>query len=584
GRPDREHDRSAVARPIAGERRRGGRLRHPRRRDPAGLRPAVRLEDAAPHPGAPRAGRRPRGRGLRAGDRSRRRLHGHQRPRCDQPRHADRRRLHGLGAAGGHHRAGPERGHRHRRLPGGRHRRHHDADHQAQLPGAVGRRHPAHHRRGLPHREHGPAWSRPRRPPEGHPAGDRHLRLAAHARPAGLPPHDPAARQAGARGRPARGRGAAAGALRRRRRPQGPRGRRAADPRRADRHPRRHDPHGPWRLPRQPPAAHRHARHARHGRCGHRAAEVRPAHHPRRPLRRPGDRQARQLRAGRQGHPRRHRPGGDRQEPAGRRPDRGGLPRDHRRPRRRGAGAVRRRHPRRPHRLVAAGQRLARDLPARLRRADRRLARPAVRHLAHRPADRTRGHLRQRRRPAPDVGQPVHLLREPLHLAELRRPRHHGLLGAGGDGREGRPARHHGLGDRRRRLLPDDQPGARHLLDRGHPDQGRRHQQRQPRHGAAVADPVLRGPLLQHEPAVQAHPRLRQARRRHGLRRTAVRRRCRRRRDDREGDGGRRHARGGRLPRRHRRHGVADGACRHEQRRDPRRPRHAAGVGRERRL
>jgi hypothetical protein len=54
------------------------------------------------------------------------------------------------------------------------------------------------------------------------------------------------------------------------------------------------------------------------------------------------------------------------------------------------------------------------------------------------------------------------------------------------------------VGDRRRRLLPDDQPGARHLRDRGHPDQGRRHQQRQPRHGAAVADAVLRGPLLQH--------------------------------------------------------------------------------------
>ena len=34
-----------------------------------------------------------------------------------------------------------------------------------------------------------------------------------------------------------------------------------------------------------------------------------------------------------------------------------------------------------------------------------------------------------------------------------------------------------------------------------HPDQGRGHQQRQPRHGAAVADPVLRRPLLQHRPA-----------------------------------------------------------------------------------
>ncbi len=56
------------------------------------------------------------------------------------------------------------------------------------------------------------------------------------------------------------------------------------------------------------------------------------------------------------------------------------------------------------------------------------------------------------------------------------------------------------VGHRRRRLLPDDQPGARHLRHRGHPDQGRHHQQRQPGHGPAVADPVLRRALLQHRP------------------------------------------------------------------------------------
>ena len=49
-----------------------------------------------------------------------------------------------------------------------------------------------------------------------------------------------------------------------------------------------------------------------------------------------------------------------------------------------------------------------------------------------------------------------------------------------------------GVGDRRRRLLPDDQPGAGHLRGRGRADQGRHHQQRQPGHGAAVADAVLR--------------------------------------------------------------------------------------------
>ena len=46
----------------------------------------------------------------------------------------------------------PSAADRHRRLPGGRHPRHHDADHQAQLPGHRPRRDPAHDRRGVPHR------------------------------------------------------------------------------------------------------------------------------------------------------------------------------------------------------------------------------------------------------------------------------------------------------------------------------------------------------------------------------------------------------------------------------------------------
>ena len=92
--------------------------------------------------------------------------------------------------------------------------------------------------------------------------------------------------------------------------------------RRAHRHPGRHHPDGARRLPRQPPAAPGHAGHARHGRRRHRAAEVRPDRRARRPLRRPRHRQAVQLRAVRQDHPRRHRPGRDRQEPRRRRPDR----------------------------------------------------------------------------------------------------------------------------------------------------------------------------------------------------------------------------------------------------------------------
>ena len=47
--------------------------------------------------------------------------------------------------------------HRHGRLPGGGHPRHHDADHQAQLPGHRPRRDPADHRRGLLHRLHRPS-------------------------------------------------------------------------------------------------------------------------------------------------------------------------------------------------------------------------------------------------------------------------------------------------------------------------------------------------------------------------------------------------------------------------------------------
>ena len=58
----------------AGGRR--GRLRHPRRREHADLRPAGRPVVDPPHPLPPRAGRRPRRRGLRLGDRQGRRLHG----------------------------------------------------------------------------------------------------------------------------------------------------------------------------------------------------------------------------------------------------------------------------------------------------------------------------------------------------------------------------------------------------------------------------------------------------------------------------------------------------------------------------
>ena len=86
----------------------------------------------------------------------RRRRAGHERPGRDQPGDRDRRRGHGLGADGLHHRPGPHRADRHRRLPGGRHLRHHDADRQAldHDPGPA--RHPGGDPRGVPHRPHRP--------------------------------------------------------------------------------------------------------------------------------------------------------------------------------------------------------------------------------------------------------------------------------------------------------------------------------------------------------------------------------------------------------------------------------------------
>ena len=100
------------------------------------------------------------------------------------------------------------------------------------------------------------------------------------------------------------------------------------------------------------------------------------------------------------------------------------------------------------------------------------------------------------RRPAPDVGQPVLALRLPLHLGELRGPRHHGLRGAGGDRGQGGASRPNGLGYRRRRLLPDDRTGARDRLHGTDPDKGGHLEQRLPGDGPPVAGNVLPGALL----------------------------------------------------------------------------------------
>ena len=189
--------------------------------------------------------------------------------------------------------------------------------------------------RGVPHRHDGPARARARRHSQGHrrpeePELAHGLVLAdrprAVRRPARLQADDqgPSAHDQGSG--PLHPREQATGHLRRRRHPQGPGGRGPARAGRAHRHPRRHHADGPRRLPRRPPAVPRHARHARQLHRGHRDAERRSAHRPRQPLRRPGDRQGVDVRARRQDHPRRHRPGRARQGAPARRADRWRLP------------------------------------------------------------------------------------------------------------------------------------------------------------------------------------------------------------------------------------------------------------------
>ena len=96
-------------------------------------------------------------------------------------------------------------------------------------------------------------------------------------------------------------------------------------------------------------------------------------------------------------------------------------------------------------------------------------------------ATRGRGDDRGRRRPAPDVD---------LAVLQVQRPRQ--FINSGGLGTMGfavpaalgakmARAERDRVRDRRRRVLPDDRAGARHVRVRGHPDRGRHPQQRLPR-------------------------------------------------------------------------------------------------------
>ena len=127
-----------------------------------------RLADP-PHPRAPRAGRRPHGRGLRPRHRPPRRGHGDQRPGGHQHRHAAVRRLHGLDPDGRHHRPGaaprpsaptPSRSATPSASPG------RSPSTTSWSPTAAG--HPAGRPRGVPHRHHRPPGPGAGRHPQGH--------------------------------------------------------------------------------------------------------------------------------------------------------------------------------------------------------------------------------------------------------------------------------------------------------------------------------------------------------------------------------------------------------------------------------
>ena len=147
--------------------------------------------------------------------------------------------------------------------------------------------------------------------------------------------------------------------------------------------------------------------------------------------------------------------------------------------------------------VVGAIEGVAGPFPALLRTAGRRrAAETAGRHRGH-PGRQPRGHDGcGRGGPAPDVGQPVLALRPPEHMGQLRGPGHDGLCGAGGDRGQGGPARPHGMGHRRRRLLPDDRTRARHRLERTDPDKGGHPEQCLSRYGAPMAGTFLRGTVL----------------------------------------------------------------------------------------
>ena len=119
-----------------------------------------------PHPRAPRTGRRAHGRGLRESDGQDGRGAGDVGAGRNERGHRNRERVHGLHAARRHHRPGAAQDDRHRRVPGSRHRRHHAAVHEDELPRPSRRRAGGRDPRSVSSREQRPSRSRARRHPE----------------------------------------------------------------------------------------------------------------------------------------------------------------------------------------------------------------------------------------------------------------------------------------------------------------------------------------------------------------------------------------------------------------------------------
>ena len=461
-----------------------------------------------------------RRRGLRPLDRQARRRPRHLRPRRHQRRHRHDRRADGLDPDRRADRAGPDLHDRQRRLPGGRHRRHHPALHQAQLAGQGHREARRDHPPGVPRRDPRPPRPGARRHPEGRPVRHRGLRRRRRRRGSRTTSRAPRATRTRSSPR-----------SRRWRRPSGRSSTRAAASstpgreatpaaaraRRRDRLPAHLDADGARRLSGE--------RRGRGSACSACTAPTRPtgrcttatscsASAPASTTGSPAG--STPSRPGSLQGPHRHRPVVDQQE--------------HPRP---GADRRRRRRGARRHAGALAGARRRRPAPTRSAKWWKQIELWRGRNcLAYRNSDkaikpqyalqrlealttRPRPLHRHRGRPAPDVGGAVHELRGAEPLDDLRRPRHHGLRLPGLDRRADRPPRRAGHQRRRRGELADEHAGDGHRGAVPPAGQAVHPQQRAPRHGPPVAGAPARRALLLL--LVRGAARLRQARR--GLRR-----------------------------------------------------------------